>query len=432
MQKILFIGLDGAGKTAIYQKFFGKKPPAQLLNIPPTRGIAKYKHDFLRSDVEIIDVGGGKQYRQGYIGNTEIAKNLSAVVYIVDVQDVKNYQEAANYLILWTKSIADKLAGAKGYILFHKIDPGMEAQLKNGLAQLAQFIAPLDGIFPDGLIKTITSIYNDTSNQTIQRILLDTLPAKMSKPKPVPREPIVTTPTKTPVTQETYLTKPTEVKSPPSKSPVESVSPPIKKEIPKTTVVPPKVTPPAVSAPISTPPTSTSPVGISEPMKKEEANRIKEITAERLTDIIEASLDNNAEFEAIAVFTEQVECLVGAVQQGANPEIIKLIEATLHKINLEEYMSRLGKVRLGGEGHIKIGDYDIFFEKVSPEHLSTVICTSIQDDTIKNIAQLNRYLNQALSVTPEGVSEDTFKRADLMTELKMRLQNRGKSIDEML
>ena len=112
MQKILFIGLDGAGKTAIYQRFFGKKPPAQLLNIPPTRGTAKYKHDFLRSDVEIIDAGRGKQFRQCYIGNTELTKNLSAVVYIVDVQDVKNYQEAANYLILWTKSIADKVVPA--------------------------------------------------------------------------------------------------------------------------------------------------------------------------------------------------------------------------------------------------------------------------------------------------------------------------------
>ena len=169
-----------------------------------------------------------------------------------------------------------------------------------------------------------------------------------------------------------------------------------------------------------------------QPMKQEEADRIKEVTAERLTDIIEASLDTNVEFEAIAVFTEAVECVVGVVQQNANPEIIKLIERTLHKINLEQYMSRLGKVSIGGEGHIQIGAYDIFFERVSPDHLSTVICNSIKEDTIKNITQLNKYLNQALSVTPEGVSEETFKRADLMTELKMRLQNRGKSIDELL
>ena len=429
MQKILFIGLDGAGKTAIYQRFFGKKTPTELMNTPPTRGIAKYKHDFLRSDVEIIDAGGGKQFRQGYIGNTELVSNLSAIVYIVDVQDINKYQEAANFLILWTQSIADRLRNVRGFILFHKIDPGMEAQLKNGLAQLAQFIAPLDKAFPGELIKSITSIHNDTSNQTIQRILLDTLPKKMSKPKSeVPIQ--VEQPTqqiKPPVSKDSFITKPVEM-STPSKPPIQTTPTPMKKE---PAVTPPKVTPPVLSTP-SKIPDSTSPVEISQPMKQEEADRIKEVTAERLTDIIEASLDTNAEFEAIAVFTEKVECVVGVVQQNANPEIIKLIERTLHKINLEQYMSRLGKVSIGGEGHIQIGAYDIFFERVSPDHLSTVICNSIKEDTIKNITQLNKYLNQALSVTPEGVSEDTFKRADLMAELKMRLQNRGKSIDEML
>ena len=94
-------------------------------------------------------------------------------------------------------------------------------------------------------------------------------------------------------------------------------------------------------------------------------------------------------------------------------------------------MSRLGKVRVGGEGHIKIDTFDIFFEKVSSEHISTVICSALEEDTIKNIQQLNRYLNQALSITPADGDEDTFKRSDLMAELKLRLQNRGKSVDHV-
>lgn len=436
MQKILFIGLNGAGKTAVYQRFFGKKAPSQLEKMLPTRGIAKYDHDFLRSDVEIIDAGGGKQFRQGYIGNKELVSNLSAVVYFVDVQDQKSYQEAANFLITWTKSVANYLKGVKGYILFHKIDPGTESQIKLGLQQLASLIAPLDQVFPGTLIKSITSIYNDTSNEFLQRLLLDTLPKKMSEPKqvaqkprpvqqptqkPPVKQPVSQPPVKPPVSQakpkESYLTKPVDTKPPMA---------PTTKEVKPPSVKPPQIKTPE-SKPTIVPPTSD----ISRPMEEEEQKQIREKTAERLTDIIEASLDTNHEFVAIAVFTEDVECVVGAVQQEANKEILNLIEGTLHKINLEQYMDKLGKVRIGGEGHIKIDVYDIFFEKVSPEHLSTIICSSIEEDTLKNMQQLNRYLNQALSVTPEGVSEDSFRRADLIAELKMRLYNRGKSVDHV-
>ncbi|MHA1557510.1 MAG: ADP-ribosylation factor-like protein [Candidatus Heimdallarchaeota archaeon] len=425
MQKILFIGIDGAGKTALYQKFFGKKPPAQLLNIPPTRGIAKYKHDFLRSDVEIVDVGGGKKFRQGYIGNKELVANLSAIVYFVDVQNAAKYEEAANFLILWTKSVADQLKNVKGYILFNKIDPGLEAQIKNGLAHLAQLIAPLDGLIQGGLIKSITSIYTDSSNQTLQRILLDTLPKKMSI-KPVTLPPVQQEPaTHTPPVQKVTLTPP-----------VEKQEDFITKPVTSKTVAPPKLSTPPVAPPklVESPITDVAPpdMDIAQPMKEEEAKRIQEKVAERLSDIITATLDNNTELTAIAVYTENAERVVGAVQRGANPEILQLIEITLSKINLEEYMQKIGKIRIGGEGHLKIDVYNIFFEKVSPEHVSTVICTSIEDSSIKNIQQLNRYLNQALSVNPEGVSDDTLKRSDLMTELKMRLHRRGKSVDELL
>jgi len=421
MQRILLFGLNGAGKTSMYQKFFGKKTPEQLKKIPPTRGIAKYQHDFLRTDIEIIDTGGGKSHRQAYLNNSDISSNLSAVVYFLDVQDSKRYQEAANYLIMWTRANADKLQGVKGYLLFNKIDPGSESKLKNGLAKLAQLVATLDSVFPGELVKTITSIYSDSSNEIFQRILLDALPKKAAKitPTVTKQEPITTPPTTTtvtpPVVKEELLTKPVTVKAEPKTTPT---TPPLT-----------KVTPPKIDMPSS--PTSDA-IAESQKMAQADANGIREKTAERLTDIIEASLYNNRAFVAIAVFSENVELLVGAVQEGGNPDILDSIKLTLTKINLEEYMNKIGKVRRGGEGHLKIGDFDIFFEKVSPEHLSCVICSQIEDDTIKSITELNRYLNQALSITPIGVDDDKFKRSDLMSELKMRLHNRGKSVDELL
>jgi GTPase SAR1 family protein len=429
MQKILLIGLDGVGKTALYQKFFLKKDPTQLLKIPPTRGIAKYSHDFLRTDYTIIDAGGGKEFRQGYVGNTELVKDLSAVVFVVDAQNTSKFQETANFFTVWIKSIANHLKGIKGYLLYNKIDPGKEGQVKQGLAHIAQLLAPVESLFPGEMVKTLTSIYSDATNQIFQRMLLDLMPKRMSVPDTLRRidsTPATTTPTtpavSPPMVEEEYITQP--IKAVESKITVPTTLPP-----PPVTLPP--VTPPKLTEPTNTSESAITPPAISSPMEKAEADLMKTKMAERLSDIIEATLDNNPGFVAIAVYSENVELLVGAVQQGGNPQILKSIEATLMKINLEEYMSRLGKVREGGEGHIKIDTFDIFFEKVSPVHLSTVICSALEEDTIRNILQLNKYLNQALSISPEGGDEDSFKRVDLMAELKMRLHSRGKSVDHV-
>lgn len=434
MQKILLIGLDGVGKTALYQKFFLKKDPAQLLKIQPTRGIAKYEHDFLRTDYTIIDAGGGKEFRQGYIGNAELISDLSAIVFVVDVQNTQKYQETANFFNVWLKSVANSIKGVQGYLLYNKVDPGKEGQVKQGLAHIAQLLGPIESMFPGEMVKTLTSIYSDSTNQIFQRMLLDLMPKRMSVPvEPRRIESTPTTPTPPtvtpPVVKESPMTPPVRVEKGPPIVSAQITTPPLVKE---------KITPPPVAPPKLTDPTKTSDlgiappaVGVSSPMEKAEADRIRAKTAERLTDIIEATLNNNPVFEAIAVYSENVELLVGAVQQGGNPQILNSIELTLRKINLEEYMSRLGKVRVGGEGHIKIDTFDIFFEKVSPEHLSTVICSALEENTINNILQLNRYLNQALSITSADADEDTFKRSDLMAELKLRLQNRGKSVDHV-
>jgi hypothetical protein len=440
MEKILLIGLDGAGKTTLYQQFFHKKTPSQLKKVPSTRGIAQYEHDFLRSDFLIIDTGGGKKFRQGYIGNVELVKDIKAVVFVVDVQDMGKFQEVSNFFTVWIKSIVTYLKGAKGYLIFNKIDPGMEGQLKGRLEHIAKLLAPLDNLFPGEMYKTISSMHTDSASQIFQRILLELMPRKMARPtieRGVPSVPVQETTVTPPVAEDSYLTEPVKVDTTPSKLPSRTLKvPPRQQDVtpPTTPVKPPAVTPPKISSsdtpvqkPIVPPSISTSPA-----MKQAEVERTRGIIAERLSDIIAATIDNNPNFVAIAVYSENVECVVGTVQRGSDPEILKTIEATLKKINIAVYMDRIGKVKIDGEGHIKIEQFDIFFEKVSPEHFSTVICSSLTNETITNITQLNRYLNQALSIAPDDVDEGSFRRSDLMSELKMRLHRRGKSIDEML
>jgi len=82
--KILFTGLDGAGKTSIIlalQREFSK-----IALLSPTRGAQRRIFEYLGKDIAEWDLGGQDSYRIAYIKNpgkyfdgTEIA------IYVIDI-----------------------------------------------------------------------------------------------------------------------------------------------------------------------------------------------------------------------------------------------------------------------------------------------------------------------------------------------------------
>ncbi|KAF2344011.1 Small GTPase superfamily ARF/SAR type [Trinorchestia longiramus] len=76
--KILFLGLDNAGKSTILEKYF------QIKNTGPTFGYKKYE----LQDMTILDAGGQgiiRKYWRNYY------ENVDGVIYVYDLTDPRNF-----------------------------------------------------------------------------------------------------------------------------------------------------------------------------------------------------------------------------------------------------------------------------------------------------------------------------------------------------
>ena len=72
-QKVIVVGLDNAGKTAILNKFGRKMGIEDLATLAPTKGVDRRNIQMEESDIELFiwDMGGQKQYRDKYLKQPE-------------------------------------------------------------------------------------------------------------------------------------------------------------------------------------------------------------------------------------------------------------------------------------------------------------------------------------------------------------------------
>ncbi len=131
-QKIMFLGLDNAGKTAIINVLSGRINPSFLRRLKPTKKVARETITTKDFSIHIWDLGGQKEYRQSYLQNQEAYEQFflqtDMVVYVIDMQDMARLPEALNYLNQLLDAF--KYVGENPFFLFflHKADPDvMEA-----------------------------------------------------------------------------------------------------------------------------------------------------------------------------------------------------------------------------------------------------------------------------------------------------------------
>ena len=65
IEKVLFTGLDNAGKTSIISVL--KREFAQIESLTPTQGSQKRIFDFLGKTIAEFDLGGQEKYRISYL-----------------------------------------------------------------------------------------------------------------------------------------------------------------------------------------------------------------------------------------------------------------------------------------------------------------------------------------------------------------------------
>jgi small GTP-binding protein len=169
-QKVIVIGLDNAGKTAILNKFGGKLGLEDLATLTPTKGVDRRNIHMEDSDIELFiwDMGGQKQYRDKYLQYPEqYFLEIDLLIYVIDIQDAERFAESFEYFEEILKILKTLEEDPFIMVYIHKHDPDLRRNpeielsvelLKDNLNQLlTQYGFDFEAY--------LTSIYSLISNE---------------------------------------------------------------------------------------------------------------------------------------------------------------------------------------------------------------------------------------------------------------------------
>ena len=117
--KLLFTGLDNAGKTTIIyglQREFSK-----IAFLKPTRGAQRRIFEFMGREIAEWDLGGQISYRISYLKNPgKYFDDTEIAIYVIDVQNRVRLPEAISYLKDVVEQFKKLEIAPPIYIFLHK------------------------------------------------------------------------------------------------------------------------------------------------------------------------------------------------------------------------------------------------------------------------------------------------------------------------
>ncbi|MEJ2294383.1 MAG: ADP-ribosylation factor-like protein [Candidatus Lokiarchaeota archaeon] len=94
--KILFTGLDRAGKTSFLLGV--KKRYSEIIKTLPTKGVSRTEEKIFEeqsSQISIWDLGGQKKYREKFLEQGKVyLYNVDLLFYFIDIQDTERIEES--------------------------------------------------------------------------------------------------------------------------------------------------------------------------------------------------------------------------------------------------------------------------------------------------------------------------------------------------
>jgi len=121
-QKIVLVGLDNAGKTALLNSI--RKEIVDLTDLKPTQSMQRQIINLRNQKLYIYELGGQEVYRNQYLENPEryiIGTNL--FVFLIDMQDQNRYNLALKYLAQILSIVKFLNENPEFIVLLHKSDP---------------------------------------------------------------------------------------------------------------------------------------------------------------------------------------------------------------------------------------------------------------------------------------------------------------------
>ncbi len=128
--KLLFTGLDEAGKTSIIlslQREFSK-----IAILSPTRGAQRRVFDFLGKEIAEWDLGGQLAYRIAYLKNPgKYFEGTEIAIYVIDIQNKQRIAEAISYFKDVIEQFKKLEIEPPIYVFLHKYDPALRRSAQN-------------------------------------------------------------------------------------------------------------------------------------------------------------------------------------------------------------------------------------------------------------------------------------------------------------
>lgn len=168
VQKILLLGLDGAGKTTIIRHILEGKEFDEL-SLSPTEGVKTDEYRYRRLvEIAVFDCGGQSQFLEGYFTETlerTIFSNVRVFFWVLDVSDRARIEKSRFWFIKAYESLKKYSPNAKIYVLAHKSD------LKNKLSKEELKKLFIEAAALPGVKYFTSSVKNKTARHIICKLL---------------------------------------------------------------------------------------------------------------------------------------------------------------------------------------------------------------------------------------------------------------------
>ncbi|MHA1377247.1 MAG: ADP-ribosylation factor-like protein [Candidatus Helarchaeota archaeon] len=161
--KILFAGLDNAGKTSIILTIDERY--SKLRNLKPTIGAETHDFEILGNPVVRWDMGGQKNLREQYLLDKKLFQHTDLLCYVIDIMDSKRFYESLTYLFQIVEIFDSYGDEPRIIVLLHKVDPDIahEERIQSKVSEAINMFEKEEKFKKYGMKFFETSIYNPWS-----------------------------------------------------------------------------------------------------------------------------------------------------------------------------------------------------------------------------------------------------------------------------
>jgi len=142
--KILFTGLDRAGKTSFLLAI--KKRYSEIIKTLPTKGISRTEEKLFEeqnSQISIWDLGGQKRYREKFLEQGKVyLYNVDLLFYFIDIQDAERINESISLYQKILNSLQNLDEFPPIIVCINKFDPDLRKskEIKKNLEDITDAI----------------------------------------------------------------------------------------------------------------------------------------------------------------------------------------------------------------------------------------------------------------------------------------------------